>query len=91
MESYLKGRGFKENSKTLDTSFTPYGKSDQDAPSESSPPEVTPENLSSEVIFDEKDCPKVEVKSLDGKPSEIIIHLTDGRILCIECQYSDKS
>lgn len=91
MESYLKGRGFNDNTEVLDTSFTPYGKSDQDNSSDSVSPEATPENLSSEVIFDEKDCPKVEVKSLDGKPSEIIIHLTDGRILCVECQYSDQS
>ena len=35
----------------------------------------------SEVIFDEKDCPKVEVISVDSKPRQIVIHLPDGRLL----------
>ena len=40
-----------------------------------------------EVIFDEKDCPKVEVISVDSKPRQIVIHLPDGRLLKINCEY----
>jgi len=89
MESYLTGRGYKESTKELDSTFSPYGQSSKDSVAADQSPITTPTDLSSEVIFDEKDCPKVEVKSLDGKPSEIIVHLDDGRILCIQCQYPE--
>ena len=41
----------------------------------------------SEVIYEEKDCPKVEVLSTDGVPAKIVIHLQDGKLLEINCLY----
>lgn len=43
--------------------------------------------LETEVIFDEANCPKVEVVSEDNIPQKIVIHLEDGRLLTIGCQY----
>jgi len=40
-----------------------------------------------EVILDEANCPKVEVVSQDNIPQKIVIHLEDGRLLTIGCQY----
>lgn len=41
----------------------------------------------SKIIFDEKDCPKVEVVSCEGIPSKLLIHLEDGKVLEINCLY----
>jgi hypothetical protein len=42
---------------------------------------------STQVIYEEKDSPQVEVVSVDGVPSEIIISMVDGKILRIACDY----
>jgi hypothetical protein len=42
---------------------------------------------STQVIYEEKDAPQVEVVSVDGVPSEIIISMVDGKILRIACDY----
>ena len=51
--------------------------------------EIKPDNesvstgdLESEIIYDQANCPKVEVLSEDGVP-KILIHLEDGKILQI--------
>jgi hypothetical protein len=45
------------------------------------------ENEQVEVVYDEANCPKVEVVSSEGKPRRIVIHLPDGKLLEISCEY----
>ena len=86
MESYLKGRGFKDdfNKDSIFESLLDSSKESSDTrppdPVEASPPQK-------EVIYDAENCPKVEVVSVDGKPTSIVIHLQDGRLLEIDCVY----
>jgi len=86
MESYLKGRGFKED---LDKDSTFESLLDSSKKSSDTPPpdpvEANPPQK--EVIYDAENCPKVEVVSVDGKPTSIVIHLQDGRLLEIDCVY----
>jgi len=86
MESYLKGRGFKEEPKG-DSSFK--GLLDtQNTPAEPMQADKPDANLAQqEVIYEEEGCPKVEVVSEEGKPTTIVIHLEDGRLLEIDCVY----
>jgi len=86
MESYLKGRGFKEEPNG-DSSFK--GLLDaQNTPAEPMQPDNPDANLAKkEVIYEEEGCPKVEVVSEEGKPTTIVIHLEDGRLLEIDCVY----
>jgi hypothetical protein len=88
MENYLKGRGFK-NSETEETNsfrglLDPTESEPQNLPIAS---DLSGKATESNIIYEEKDCPKVEVISVDGRPSSIVIHLPDGRLLEIECQY----
>ena len=91
MESYLAGRGHTSESDSVDDSgFRSYLDSSQnpdpnDAP-QALPAEVAAD-LENEVIYEEEGCPKVEVSSIDGKPVSITIHLPDGRLLKLDCEY----
>ena len=86
MESYLKGRGFKEEPKG-DSSFEGLLEA-QNTPAEPMQPDNPDANLAKkEVIYEEEGCPKVEVVSEEGKPTTIVIHLEDGRLLEIDCVY----
>jgi hypothetical protein len=92
MESYLSCRGFDANRGDDDYSseFKSLGSlmdlakktmsSDDSAVSNES-------ETSTQVIYEEKDSPQVEVVSVDGVPSEIIISMVDGKILRIACDY----
>ena len=40
-----------------------------------------------ETVYSEADSPVVEDLSVDGCPQEIIIHMNDGRLLKIACNY----
>ena len=86
MESYLKGRGYKDDLKK-DSSFESLldtsKKGSETPPTDSA--EVNP--AQKEVIYEQENCPKVEVVSIDGKPISIVIHLQDGRLLEIDCVY----
>ena len=44
-------------------------------------------DLESEIIYDQANCPKVEVLSENGVPQKILIHLEDEKILQIQCNY----
>ena len=86
MESYLKGRGYKDDLKK-DSSFESLldtSKKTLETP-QPDPVEVNP--AQKEVIYEQENCPKVEVISVDGKPTSIVIHLQDGRLLEIDCVY----
>ena len=87
MESYLSGKGASLDA-SKSSSFSSYlnqGNEDGDSESLESSREV--KEQVSEIIYDEKDCPKVEVISTDGSPTKIVIHLPEGKILEINCLY----
>ena len=89
MENYLTGRegGNNIDVSGADSSFRPFlSQPSEDTTTVNPELENVPQGQS-EVIFDEKDCPKVEVISVDSKPTEIVIHLDDGRLLKINCVY----
>jgi hypothetical protein len=88
MENYLTGRegGNNLDVSTKDSSFRSFLSEPTDSQTTSADLEPVEEGIS-EVIFDEKDCPKVEVISVDSKPSQIVVHLEDGRLLKINCEY----
>ena len=87
MESYLSSKGASLSSPN-DSSFSSYLRNDESVEQTSST-EITVDeaNCTTEVIYDEKDCPRVEVVSIDGNPQKILIHLLDSKLLEINCHY----
>jgi len=89
MESYLTGRGDSSGDVLPDSEeegFRSY--LDDDPKQVVSPAESeVKENEQVEVVYDEANCPKVEVVSSEGKPRRIVIHLPDGKLLEISCEY----
>lgn len=85
MESYLKGRGYKEPVESEDSSFQGFLEGQKASP----PSEVNddPDPKEKQVIYEEEGCPKVEVISEEGRPTSIVIHLPDGRLMEIDCHY----
>ncbi len=88
MQSYLSGRGgIKEDDDgSVKSQFRPFLQSKASDQSHTVD-DLSDKDLDSEVIYDEANCPKVEVLSEEGIAQEIVIHLQDGRILKIQCQY----
>ena len=87
MENYLKGRGF-SNENATDSGFSSYLASD--SPHKADPPseeETTGIEQSTEVIYQEEGAPKVEVMSVDGKPTKLLIHFENDKVLEIDCLY----
>ena len=87
MESYLAGRGHSENDSSEDQGFRSYL---DDSPKQVAPPTDASESSQDEqveVIYEQADSPKVEVVSVEGKPRRIVIHLPDGKLLEISCEY----
>ena len=87
MESYLKGRGFKNPVETENVSFKGYLDGQKESRSDEVLPNLEPVEQEKETIYEEEGCPKVEVVSTDGRPTCIVIHLPDGRLLEIDCHY----
>ena len=89
MESYLTGRGDSPGNilpASEQEGFRSYLEGDPNqviSPAESD----GKENEQVEVVYDEANCPKVEVVSSEGKPRRIVIHLPDGKLLEISCEY----
>jgi hypothetical protein len=89
MESYLTGRG-DSTENTLpspeEQGFRSYlGDAPKQVMSPAEPDGRQDEQV--EVLYDEANCPKVEVVSSEGKPRRIVIHLPDGKLLEISCEY----
>jgi len=88
MESYLAGRGHTSGSDSAeDSGFRSYlndGSKQVGNPVDTSD---SPQDEQVEVVYDQADCPKVEVVSVDGKPHRIVIYLPDGKLLEISCEY----
>ena len=92
MDSYLSGRGFDANrgEKHCSSEFKSLVSLMDLAKKTMSPEDSTVSNeseTSTQVIYEEKNSPLVEVVSVDGVPSEIIISMLDGKILRIACDY----
>jgi hypothetical protein len=87
MESYLSSKGVGLSSSN-NSSFSSYLRNDE-VGEDSSSTEISVDdaNSTTDVIYDEKDCPRVEVVSIDGNPHKILIHLLDGKLLKINCHY----
>jgi len=88
MESYLTGRGnSSESDSAEDSGFRSYL---SDQPKQATVPvnaSDSDQDEQVEVVYQEADCPKVEVVSVEGKPQRIVIHLPDGKLLEISCEY----
>jgi len=91
MQNYLSGRGYDDGAKAdTPSSFRPFleknsiGGGDGNSQNEIN---AKVNELDSEIIYNEANCPKVEVLSEEGVPQKIIIHLEDGRLLEIGCRY----
>ena len=88
MESYLAGRGHtSEGESSEDQGFRSYlddGDRQVAVPVNASDSQ---QDEQVEVVYDQADCPKVEVVSVEGKPCRIVIHLPDGKLLEISCEY----
>ena len=88
MESYLAGRGHTSGSdSTEDSGFRSYLDDDPKQVGGAVDASDSPQDEQVEVIYDQADCPKVEVVSVEGKPRRIVIHLPDGKLLEISCEY----
>ena len=87
MESYLSAKGVSPSS-PKNSSFSSYLGNDE-VSEETPSTEITVDetNSTKDVIYEEKDCPRVEVVSVDGNPQKILIHLIDGKLLEIKCHY----
>jgi hypothetical protein len=83
MDSYLKGRGFKDV-ESGDSNFEGFleGKSGKADAEQKNVSEDRPQEKL--VIYEEEGCPKVELVSEDGRPTSLVIHLPDGRLLAID-------
>jgi len=91
MQSYLSGRGGSADINSEDKSgFRSYldaTPADQPDSSKTEGQMNMDGEVATEVIYEQEGCPKVEVTSLDGKPTSITIHLPDGRLLKLDCEY----
>ena len=89
MESYLTGRGDSTGNALPSSDEDEFRSYVEDAPKQVVSP--AEQNISEdeqvEVVYDEANCPKVEVVTSEGKPRRIVIHLPDGKLLEISCEY----
>ena len=89
MESYLTGRGDSSGNILPAAEEEGFRSYLDDDPKQVTPPAEpdAKENEQVDVVYDEANCPKVEVVSSEGKPRRIVIHLPDGKLLEISCEY----
>ena len=92
MESYLSGRGsnaYEGNSDESASSFSSYLTDPNKQLSEPAAESPTQNNLDTEteLVHQDDSGIKVEVVSVDGSPVNILIHIPDGRIIDLNCEY----
>ena len=88
MESYLAGRGHtSEGDSSVDPGFRSYLDDGPKQVGVSVDASDSQQDEQVEVVYDQADCPKVEVVSVEGEPRRIVIHLPDGKLLEISCEY----
>ena len=92
MQSYLSGRGTSiENVVSVDgsNSFSPY-LSDPSKQHDNMPKsEVIQNDVNSDtgVVHEDESGIKIEVVSVEGVPTNLIVHIPDGRVIDIGCVY----
>lgn len=89
MQGYLSGRGVKSDSKGgIKPSFRPFlEKNTNEHASLKNQDDDSSLDQKTEVIYDQANCPKVEVVTENDIPQKIVIYLEDGRLLTIGCEY----
>jgi hypothetical protein len=92
MENYLSGRGSNLEGSNLNNhedEFSPYlsGNNSADLNSSTDDDEELDKNKEKSLIHSDETGIKVEVVSVDGNPSNILIHIPDGRIIDLSCEY----
>ena len=89
MQGYLSGRtgNLDSSDHNEESNFRPFLQNPDVEAADSNVAPIPESNLQSEVIYEEANCPKVEVLSEDGVPRKIVVHLQDGRLLEITCNY----
>jgi hypothetical protein len=92
MENYLSGRGSNldgSNPNNHDSEFSPYLTGNKSPDLNNSPidGEELDDNKEKSLIHSDETGIKVEVVSVDGNPSNILIHIPDGRIIDLSCEY----
>jgi hypothetical protein len=91
MQSYLSGRGasIESNDSSEESNFSSY----LDDPSKKHAVQVSvdsvesEQNTESEVVHADESGIKVEVISVDSAPVKILVHIPDGRIIDLSCEY----
>lgn len=92
MQSYLSGRGSNidniESEKAGD-SFSSYLADPSKQHSSVPLPEETQNQVDAQtdVIHTDETGIKIEVVSVDGTPSNLLVHIPDGRVIDIKCEY----
>jgi hypothetical protein len=90
MQSYLSGRGANiDDVKSDDSgSFSSYLADPGKQHSISSPPESESEKaVEKEIIHTDESGIKIEVVSVDGTPTNLLVHIPDGRVIDLSCEY----
>ena len=88
MESYLSGRNPDADPSRDNASkpFRPYASVDADgSPHLSGSSSLGDETV--ETLHDEPGGPKVEVVSVAGRVNRIVVHLENGKVLNLHCEY----
>ena len=92
MQSYLSGRGasMEGNGSSDDSNaFSSYLADPSKQHSVPAPADTgdAEQNTETEVIHEDESGIKVEVVSVDNSPVNILIHIPDGRVIDLSCEY----
>ena len=92
MQSYLSGRGanikdddFEKTAESFSSYLSDPSKKHTIAPH--SEPTQNIKDLEKELIHEDESGIKIEVVSADGIPTNLLVHIPDGRIIDLSCQY----
>ncbi len=89
MESYLSGRTPDADPPTGNDSqpFRSYVQPSDDDVSSHLPRTVPPGDETSQTLLDEPGGPKVEIVSVEGRVTRIVVHLENDKVLNVHCEY----
>ena len=86
MENYLSGRS-PDGDPPIGNESQPF-RSLADSNADGLPVSASPSaNEVTETLHDEPGGPKVEVVSVDGRVNRIVVHLENGKVLNLHCEY----
>ena len=89
MESYLSGRTPDADPSTgnEDEPFRSYNDPEKGKASQPHPFAAPPGDETTQTLHDEPGGPKVELISSDNRITRIVIHLENGKVLNLHCEY----